>query len=429
MTPSPEWLTHGFEHIWLPYAQMQTVAVPLPVIGARGCELHLADGRTLIDGVASWWSMCHGYQHPLIVEAITTQAQQLSHVMFAGLAHEPAYRLASNLTAIAPDGLERVFFCDSGSIAVEVAMKMSIQYWLNLGQPRKDKFICFNHAYHGDTLGTMSVSPRSGMHHAFDKLTYRNYTVDLPSDEYSVAEFEEMVADIGPTVAGLVIEPLVQGAGGMRFHSADVVAEIRRICRDHQILFIADEIMTGFARTGSMFACDEAGISPDILCVGKGLTGGHISLAATLATTKIFDAFLDDDLSKALMHGPTFMANPIACAAANASLHLFATEPRIAQTEAIEQQMLQMLAPCKAINGVKDIRVKGAIGVVQIDAVQADMFALRQMFVEHGVWLRPFSDVVYIMPPLTISESQLAQICEAVVAVVTEWSTNRINAT
>jgi len=425
MTAVPDWLESGYQHIWLPYAQMKTAPVPLPVIGAADCELHLADGRTLIDGIASWWSMCHGYQHPHIVDAIATQASTLSHVMFAGLAHEPAYRLATRLAAIAPDGLERVFFCDSGSIAVEVAMKMAIQYWLNLGQPKKDKFICFHHAYHGDTLGTMSISPRSGIHQAFDKLTYRNYALDLPSDEYSMAEFTEMLQGIAPTVAGLVMEPLVQGAGGMRFHSADIVAEVRRVCREHNILFIADEIMTGFARTGSLFACDEAGITPDILCVGKGLTGGHMSLAATLATTKIFDAFLADDTSKALMHGPTFMANPLACAAANASLDLFEQEPRLAQVEAIEQQLNHLLAPCRQIASVQEVRVKGAIGVVQIEATQADMFLLRPQFVEEGVWLRPFGNVIYVMPPLTIRASQLEKISHSIVKIVSRWSAQR----
>lgn len=416
----PDWLESGFPHIWLPYAQMQTTPAPLPVVSASGCTLTLADGRTLIDGVSAWWSMCHGYQHPDIVAAIQAQAGTLSHIMFAGLAHEPAYTLAKNLCDIT--GLARCFFSDSGSTAVEVSLKMALQYWHNQGQPKKSKFICFNGGYHGDTFGAMSVSARGGMHHAFDALTLKNYAIDLPNDEYSFAEFEETLAAIAPTVAALIIEPLVQGAGGMKFHSADVLAEIRRVCRDHNILFIADEIMTGFYRTGARFACYEAGITPDIMCLGKALTGGHIGLAATLATANIFAAFLSDDLGHALMHGPTFMANPIACAAANASLALFAHEDYAAKVEAIEHQLTHGLATCETMKGVKDVRVKGAIGVVQITADQAQMFALREQFIARGLWLRPYSDLVYLMPPLTISEPELAALMDGVVQVVEEWS-------
>ncbi len=417
-----DWLHEGWPNIWLPYAQMQTTTQPLPVVGASGCTLQLADGSSLIDGVSAWWSMCHGYQHPGIVAAIQAQAGTLSHVMFAGLAHEPAYVLAKQLCAMAPAGLTRCFFSDSGSTAVEVSLKMALQYWHNQGQPKKSKFICFNGGYHGDTFGAMSVSARGGMHHAFDALTLKNYAIDLPNDEYSFAEFEETVAAIAPTVAALIIEPLVQGAGGMKFHSADVLAEIRRVCRDHNILFIADEIMTGFYRTGSRFACDEAGITPDIMCLGKALTGGHIGLAATLATDAVFDAFLSDDLSHALMHGPTFMANPIACAAANASLQLFAQHDYGAKVEAIERQFQRGLAACDHMRGVKDVRIKGAIGVVQIAANQTQMFGLREQFIERGLWLRPYSDLVYLMPPLTISEEELAALIDGVVGVVGEWS-------
>lgn len=425
MNALPTWLDEGWQHIWLPYTQMQTASKPLPVVGAEGCEIKLADGRTLVDGVAAWWSTCHGYQHPQIVEAIRQQADTLSHIMFAGLAHESAYTLAARLAKMAPGDLNHVFFTDSGSTSVEVALKMAIQYWYNKGKARKSKFICFNNAYHGDTFGAMSVSARDGMHKIFSSITHKHYIMDIPSDEYSVAEFEEMVAGIAPTAAGLIIEPLVQGAGGMRFYSADVLAEIRRVCREHELLFIADEIMTGFARTGSMFACEEAGITPDIMCTGKGLTGGHISLAATLASDEVFAAFQSDKLGDALMHGPTFMANPLACAAANASLDLFETEPRIAQVDAIDAKLSAELANCHDIEGVKDVRVRGAIGVVQIDATQDDMFILRNKFIDLGVWLRPFSDIVYIMPPLVISEKQLTQITNAVQDVLKEWSAKR----
>ncbi|MCI5049632.1 MAG: adenosylmethionine--8-amino-7-oxononanoate transaminase [Rickettsiales bacterium] len=425
MSKNPDWLDEGWQHIWLPYAQMQTTPHPLPVASAVGSTITLNDGTTLIDGIASWWSMCHGYQHPAIVKAITDQAQSLSHVMFAGLANEPAYRLSAKLAELLPAPLDRVFFSDSGSTAVEVALKMALQYWRNKDQTKKSKFITFNHAYHGDTFGAMSVSGRGGMHSAFDSLTSKHFIVDIPNDEYSVAEFEETVADIAPLVAGLIVEPLVQGAGGMRFYSADVLAEIRRVCREHDILFIADEVMTGFGRTGSMFAFEEAGIVPDIVCLGKGLTGGHIPLAATVASDTIFEAFLDDSLDKALMHGPTFMGNPLGCAAALASLELFESEDRLKQVEAIEKQMRSELAPCKKIDGVLDVRVRGALGVVKIDASQEDMFPMRQEFLKHGVWLRPFSNVVYLAPPFVISTEELNQVTQAIQLVLEDWSKKR----
>ncbi len=413
-TTSPAWLTEGFEHIWLPYTQMQTAATPEAVVGASGCTLTLADGRTLIDGTASWWSMCHGYQHPHIVEAITKQAQTLSHVMFGGLAHAPAYTLASRLCATTGMGMERVFFAESGSVAVEVALKMALQYWRNKGEPKRSKFICFKNGYHGDTVGAMSVSDSSDFNRAYDNLTLRNYTLDIPSDEYSFAEFADTVAAIAPTVAALIIEPLVQAAGGFRFHSPDILSEIRRVCREHGILFIADEIATGFARTGSLFACHEAAIAPDILCLGKALSGGHMPLAATLTNAAVFDAFLSADASKALMHGPTFMAHPIACAAANASLDLFAREPRLAQAESLEQTLWDGLKPFRHRDGVLDVRVKGAIGVIELNTDAENNQRLRQEFIARGIWLRPFGHCLYLMPPLTISDAELEWIFSAI---------------
>lgn len=424
-TKNPNWLSEGYEHIWLPYTQMQTAPMPMPVVSAKGCTLTVEDGRELIDGIASWWSVAHGHSHPHINEAIKKQVDQFSHVMFAGLAHEAGYTLAQRLCKIAPEGLSRCFFSDSGSISVEVALKMSLQYWQQTGHSGKHKFIHFERGYHGDTFGTMGVSARSGMHEAFDSVRHKQFQLPLPNDEYSMAEFRDMVEAIAPQTAGLVMEPLVQGAGGMRFHSPDIVAEIRRICRENDILFIADEIMTGFARTGSMFACDEIGITPDILCVGKGLTGGAMSLAATLATEEIFEAFLHKDISHALMHGPTFMGNPLACAAANASLDLFEQHDRIADAERIEAQCLAELAPLKGLDGVRDVRAKGAIGVVQIDANMQEMFALRPKFIERGIWLRPFNDVVYILPPFSITQEELSRVTSAVVEIVGEWSEKR----
>jgi adenosylmethionine-8-amino-7-oxononanoate aminotransferase len=398
---------------------MQTVPMPLPVVSAHGCRLQLADGRELIDGIASWWSMCHGYQHPEIIKQITHQAQSLSHVMFGGLAHEPAYTLATRLCQTAGMGMERVFFSESGSVAVEVALKMALQYWRNKGDNRRNKFVCFNNSYHGDTVGAMSVSARSHFNAAYESLSLRNYTMDIPTDEYSFAEFSETLAAIHGSVAGLIIEPLVQAAGGFRFHSADILSEIRRVCREHEILFIADEIATGFARTGSMFACHEAAISPDILCVGKALTGGHMPLAATLTSAEVFNAFLSDDASKALMHGPTFMAHPIACAAANASLDVFAAEPRMAQVEALEMKLWEGLRPFKMFDSVQDVRVKGAIGVVELKLAPDAMRALRPQLIEHGVWLRPLENALYVMPPFIIRDDELETLFAAIAKVLT----------
>ena len=416
----PQWETEGLNHIWLPYTQMKTAPSSLPVVSASGVRIRLADGRELIDGIASWWCACHGYQHPYITEQVSRQLGALSHVMFAGLAHEPAYTLARRLASITPEGLSRVFFSDSGSTAVEVAMKMAVQFWSNRKEQHKNKFICFRNGYHGDTMGGMSLAdPETGMHRALNNYMPKQHVFDIPNDKSDFALFEESLKKIRETVAGLVIEPLVQAAGGMKFHSAEILAEIHRLCKRHRILFIADEIATGFGRTGSMFACDEAGITPDIMCLGKALTGGTIGLAATLATEEVFEGFLSDRLETALMHGPTFMANPLACTAANASLDLFEQEPRMAQIQAIETQLREELKPCQKLENVADVGVKGAIGVVQLcDPSWEYILELRRRFIEEGVWLRPFSDVVYIMPAFTISSAELTRLTDAVFKVL-----------
>ena len=416
----PEWETAGFSHIWLPYTQMQTAPLPLPVVSANGVRITLADGRELIDGIASWWCACHGYQHPYLTKQISRQLDKLSHVMFAGLAHEPAYTLAHRLVSITPKGLSRVFFSDSGSTAVEVAMKMAAQFWSNRQEPNRRKFICFRNGYHGDTMGGMSLAdPETGMHQALNHYMPEQYVFDIPNNRTDLAAFAESLKGIRETVAGLVIEPLVQAAGGMKFHSPEIVAEIHRLCKKHNILFIVDEIATGFGRTGSMFACEKVGITPDIMCLGKALTGGAVGLAATLATEEVFEGFLSDRLETALMHGPTFMANPIACAAANASLDLFEAEPRIAQIQVIETQLQEELQLCHKLENVADVRVKGAIGVIQLSNTSGEyILALRQRFIEEGVWLRPFGDVVYIMPAFTISTAELSQLTDAVFKVL-----------
>lgn len=412
----PEWYEAGMPHIWLPYSQMKTATPSLPVVGTEGCRIRLEDGRELVDGVSSWWSACHGYNHPHIRERIEAQLDALPHVMFGGLVHEPALTLAQRLCAMT--GMSRVFFSDSGSVAVEVALKMALQYWRNTGKPQKDRFLCFNHGYHGDTLGAMSVSdPERGMHKAFRNAVIKQFVVDVPADEYAFQELDAVLTSLGHTIAGLIIEPLVQGAGGMKFHSADVLAELHKLAHKHQLLFIADEIATGFYRTGTRFACEEAGIVPDILCLGKALTGGTLPMGATLASAAVFEAFYSDDAEAAFMHGPTYMANPLACAAAHASLDVFEQEPRAAQVEAIEAQLREQLEPCRGQRAVVDVRVKGAIGVVQM-LPEVDVYALRPRFVERGVWIRPFGDIVYLAPPFTISREELTQLTSAICAVV-----------
>ena len=385
-----------------PYCQMLVEPPPLPVIATHGCRIVLADGRELIDGIASWWSMCHGYNHPYILECVSRQLNTMPHVMFGGLVHEPALRLAERLTALAPGGLSRVFFSDSGSIAVEVALKIALQYWRNRGVTGKDRFLCFTDGYHGDTAGAMAVSdPARSMHKAFRGALIEQFVVDIPNGPAALAELETRLSEIAGRLAGMIIEPLVQGAGGMRFHSAEVLAALAGLAKKYDVLFIADEIATGFFRTGHSFACSGAGVQPDILCLGKALTAGTMGLGATLTREEIFEAFLNDDPDFALMHGPTFMANPLACAAANGSLDLFENEPRAGQVARIEETLKIGLEKCRGLPRVVDVRVMGAIGVVQLDP-EIDVRALRPRFVERGVWVRPFKDVVYLMPPFVI---------------------------
>lgn len=408
------WYESGLRSLWAPYCQMKTAPPPLPVVATRGCRIILADGRELVDGVSSWWSACHGYNHPHILERVRGQLAVMPHVMFGGLVHEPASTLASRLTAIAPGRMSRVFFSDSGSTAVEVALKIALQYHRNQGRAGRDRFLCFSDGYHGDTLGAMSVSdPERSMHRAFRDVLPKQLVVDLPKNPADFHALEAMLAENASRIAAMIIEPLVQGAGGMRFHAAETLAGLRDLAKRAGVLFIADEIATGFWRTGSRFACDQAGIDPDIVCLGKALTGGVIGLGATLARDEVFQAFLSDDADSALMHGPTFMANPLACAAANASLDLFETEPRGDQARAVETGLRDGLEACRAFPKVVDVRIKGAIGVVQL-APEIDVRALRPQFVERGVWIRPFHDIVYLTPPLVISPAELDRLTAAV---------------
>jgi adenosylmethionine---8-amino-7-oxononanoate aminotransferase len=409
-------------HIWLPYSQMQTVPEPLCVTRTDGVRLTLADGRTLIDGIASWWTACHGYNHPHLRAAVEAQLTRMPHVMLGGLVHEPALTLAGRLASLLPAGLERVFFAESGSVAVEVAMKMALQYRFNRGEVARTRFVSFRHAYHGDTFAAMSVcDPEEGMHHLFGGVLPQQLVLPLPTDRDSVARFERSVARNARELTAVIVEPLVQAAGGMKFHPPETLALIAETAARHDLLLILDEIATGFGRTGTLFACEQAGVEPDIVTLSKALTGGTLPLAATVASERVFAAFLADDFGRALMHGPTFAGNPLGCAAANASLDLFATEPRLEQVARIGAQLTADLADCRHLVGVRDVRVLGAIGVVELDAVP-DHDRLRASFVARGVWVRTFGNVVYLMPPLVIDEADLGVLTRAVVEVVRGWT-------
>ncbi|MFF7399525.1 adenosylmethionine--8-amino-7-oxononanoate transaminase [Achromobacter sp. NPDC008082] len=415
---TPDWVAQGQPHIWLPYAQMKTVTPPLPVVRSHGSRLELADGRSLIDGVASWWTACHGYNHPHIAQAVRAQLDAMPHVMFGGLTHEPALTLARRLAGLLGPGLDRVFYTDSGSVAVEVAMKMAVQFWLNQGERGRSRFLAFRGGYHGDTFGTMAVcDPDDGMHSLYRGMLAEHDIVDLPRDDAALAALDQFLETRGPQLAGILVEPLVQGAGGMLLHDPEVLRRLRRLADRHGLLLIFDEIFTGFGRTGSMFAFEQAGIKPDIITLSKALTGGTLPLAATVASNRVFDAFWSDNPAHALMHGPTFMGNALACAAANASLDLFESEPRLAQAQALSRALATGLEPCRDLPWVRDVRVLGAIGVVELDGI-TDREALKRRLVEAGVWVRPFGNVVYLTPALTITEDELATLIRAVVSVL-----------
>lgn len=416
----PGWYAGGLEHIWLPYAQMKTATPPLSVVGTHGSRIVLADGRELIDGVASWWTACHGYNHPHIRQAVERQLADMPHIMFGGLAHEQPLMLAKRLAALLPGDLDRVFFSDSGSVAVEVAMKMAMQYWINRGVKGRSQFVAFKGGYHGDTTGAMAVSDsEDGMHALFAGLLPQHLIVDLPDDDAREAALDKLLAQRAGDIAGIIVEPLVQGAGGMKFHDAAVLKRLRALADKYDVLLIFDEIFTGFGRTGTMFACEAARVTPDIITLSKALTGGTMGLAATVANRKVFDAFWSDDPKKALMHGPSYMANALACAAANASLDLFEREPRLQQVAAISAALAQGLEPCRAMRGVKDVRVMGAIGVVEMERI-GNLDTLRSRFVTEGVFIRPFGNVIYLTPAFTIDSSDLARLTRAVAKLVGE---------
>ena len=412
------------KHLWHPYTSMTK---PLPVhevVAARGVRLQLADGRELIDGMSSWWAAIHGYNHPQLNQAAIDQLGKMSHVMFGGLTHEPAVTLGRRLVELSPAGLEQVFFCDSGSVSVEVAIKMALQYWQARGEEGKNRLLTINGGYHGDTFGAMAVcDPTSGMHHLFRDVLPQHLFAPLvacgfadPWDPKALTGFAELIENNHQQLAAVILEPIVQGAGGMRFYHPDFLAGVRLLCDQFQVLLIVDEIATGFGRTGKLFACEHAGISPDIICLGKALTGGYLSLAATLSTTHIAKT-ISSNPPGLFMHGPTFMANPLACAIAGASIQLLLNSPWQEQIQTMATIMAEELAPLRDLPEVKDVRVLGGIGVVEM-LREVDVAWLQQEFIAQGVWLRPFGRLVYIMPPYIISNNDLRQLTRAMVTVL-----------
>lgn len=412
------------ERVWHPYGALPAAAPSLPVVSAEGVRLRLADGRQLIDGMASWWCAIHGYRHPALDEAVRGQLGRMSHVMFGGLTHEPAIRLAERLCELAPPGLERVFFADSGSVSVEVAIKLCLQYQHARGRMERTRLLTVRGGYHGDTAGAMAVcDPVSGMHSLFAGVLPQHVFAERPPDGFDAglderwaAEVSELAQARAGELAGVILEPVVQGAGGMRFHSPACVAHLRSVCDEHEMLLVLDEIATGFGRSGAMFAAEHAGVSPDVMCVGKALTGGYMTLAATLCTAEVA-AVVSSGEGGGLMHGPTFMANPLACAVALASLQLLQDGSWRGRVEAIEERLESGLAPARELPGVRDVRVLGAIGVIELDR-PVDLAAATAAALEHGVWLRPFRDLIYAMPPYVIGEEDLANVTAAMLAAV-----------
>lgn len=414
MTDNPAWFDDGAPHVWRPYCQMKTAPAPLAVARTEGARLILEDGRELVDGIASWWTACHGYNHPHIRAAVEAQLGKAPHVMFGGLAHEPAYRLAARLAKLLPGDLDHVFFAESGSVAVEIAMKMALQYWINRGVGGRTRFLAFLGGYHGDTLATMTVcDPEEGMHGLFAGVLPPQIIAPLPVDEASERRLSELLAAHSHEIAAILVEPRVQGAGGMLFHDDAVLRRLRAVADAHDVLLIFDEIFVGFGRTGDLFACQGAGVAPDIVTLSKALTGGTLPLSAAIASRRVFEAFWSDDPGAALMHGPTYMANPLACAAAAASLDLFADGSWRGDVARIGAALSEGLAPCRKLAGVKDVRVLGAIGVVEF-AAPVDAGELCRKFAQEGAWIRPMGKVVYLTPAYVTRDAELALLTRAV---------------
>jgi len=412
------------QHIWHPYSAVGSPSPIYPVVAAEGVRLKLEDGRELIDGMSSWWCAVHGYNHPVLNEAAMQQLDKMSHVMFGGLTHPPAVELAETLVKLSPWGLQKVFFVDSGSVAIEAAMKMALQTQIARGQSLRHLFLSPRGGYHGDTLDAMSVcDPITGMHTLFEGVLPKQVFIERPEPafgehctEQHLAQLERVFAEQGDQLAAMILEPIVQGAGGMRFYAPEYLQAARRLCDEHGVLLIADEIATGFGRSGKLFAVEHADITPDILCVGKALTGGYLSLAAVLTTDEMANDIASGEPG-VFMHGPTFMGNPLACAIAKASIDLLCANDWQQQVLQIEQGLQQGLAPAKTFTHVAEVRVLGAIGVVELTH-PVDMSSVQPMFVERGVWVRPFGKLVYLMPPFVMSSGDLAQLTDALVDVV-----------
>ncbi len=423
---TPEWTeAAAFDrlHLWHPYASLTDPPPAYPVVAAEGVRLTLADGRTVIDGMASWWAVIHGYNHPALNAALTGQLRQFAHVMFGGLTHAAAIGLGRRLVRLAPDGLDRVFFADSGSVAVEVALKMAVQYWQARGRSAKHRFLALGGGYHGDTLGAMSVSdPATGMHHLYANMVPRQIFAPRPAcrfgEDWRPADsgaLEALFERHHRELAALILEPVVQGAGGMWFYHPEYLRVARALCDHYDVLLIADEIATGFGRSGRLWACAHADVRPDILCAGKALTGGTMSLAATLTSGALAEA-IGQGGAGCLMHGPTFMANPLACAVASASLDVLATSSWASRVAAIEEQLGRELAPCRESAAVADVRALGAIGVVEMKR-PIDTRRVTAQLIEAGVWLRPFGRLLYLMPPYVMGPDDLSRVTAAMVEV------------
>ncbi len=406
-------------HIWHPYTSLASPLPVYPVESASGVRVRLQDGTELVDGMASWWCVIHGYNHPVLNEAVQKQLHKMAHVMFGGFTHEPAVELAQMLRDLTPQGLEKVFFCDSGSVSVEVALKMALQYWHAAGKPEKTKFISLERGYHGDTFGAMSVcDPVTGMHTLFSGFLPRNFFAPSPGCGFAepcLPEHLEKAADLikqhHREVAAFILEPVVQGAGGMKFYSPEYLNAVKQLCRQYDLLLIADEIATGFGRTGRLFACEHAGITPDIMCVGKALTGGYMSLAAAMCTDRIAEV-ISSRSPGAFMHGPTFMGNPLACATAVASIQLLLDCDWQKKIMFIEQELRKGLESCIDLPGVREVRVLGAIGVLEMEDM-VDTALAQKMFVELGVWIRPFLNLIYVMPPYVADREDVAKLTQA----------------